>query len=140
MKKVKILFWIVLLYTSTIGAKGNLTVSTPNDSTYFADVVKLLHDFELVSEKLEKEQHYSDSLLTYANELEYRLRAVKSQLDDQKEVSEEYLSLYNDVDSMLKEINERNTTLERKLKRTRRIGIGGAVLGFIVGILAVLII
>ncbi len=50
-----------------------------------------------------------------------------------------YNQIVTEYDSMVKEINARNDTLERKLKRTRKIGIFGTIGGFIIGIVAVLI-
>jgi hypothetical protein len=51
----------------------------------------------------------------------------------------EYSRLYDEVNEALKEMTVRNEKLERKLKRTRRIGVIGTVSGLIVGVLVVLI-
>jgi len=76
----------------------------------------------------------------YSKELENRLVTAKEIIDRTTIERDEYKYILDNLNEALKESNERKEKLQRKLKRTRKIGVIGTITGFIVGVLAVLII
>jgi hypothetical protein len=76
----------------------------------------------------------------YSEELETRLIDARNLIDRTAYERDEYEYLYSQLDDALKTMTSRKLNLERKLKRTRAIGIIGTIGGLIVGFLAVLFI
>ena len=76
----------------------------------------------------------------YSEELETRLIDARYLIGRTVKERNEYKELYSQLDEALKTITSRKMKLERKLKRTRAIGIVGTIGGFIVGVLVVLFI
>ena len=126
MLKLSIVFTCCLLLSSAVTAQENSTNYTQIDSVYVSKVVRLLNDYKACNE-------LTDSLKARINECDMLVDRMRYERD-------EYAYIVDQYDSMLKEINERNTTLERKLTRTRKIGVIGTIGGLILGVLAVLII
>ena len=99
------------------------------DSTYAIPtdkIIRLLADVDVCEE--------------YSEELEIRLIDARIIIDRSLIERNEYEALYNRIDLALSNMTSRKMKLERKLKRTRTIGIIGTVGVFILGILAVLFI
>jgi DNA repair exonuclease SbcCD ATPase subunit len=96
------------------------------DSTTISKVVRLINDYKSCKE-------YTDSLEVRLKECDVIVDRLKIERNNYNEIIKEY-------DSMVEEINARNNTLERKLKRTRRIGIFGTIGGFIVGVILIILI
>ena len=71
----------------------------------------------------------------YSSELETRLIDARDLIGRTVKERNEYKGLYSQLDDALKIMNSRKMKLERKLKRTRTIGIVGTIGGLIVGIL-----
>jgi len=80
------------------------------------------------------------SCTEYSEELETRLIDARNLIDRTMYERDEYKDLYSQLDEALKTMTSRKMKLERKLKRTRAIGIVGTVGGLIVGVLLVLFI
>ena len=76
----------------------------------------------------------------YSSELETRLIDARDLIGRTVKERNEYKELYSQLDEALKTMTSRKMKLERKLKRTRTIGIVGVIAGFIAGILVVLFI
>jgi len=125
------LFLTVLLISNTSKASTNLIAYTPTDSivvdsAYVTQVNMLIRDYKACKE--------------YSTELEERLITARELLSRTTNERDEYERLYDEVDNALKEMTERNAKMERKLKRTRKIGIGATICSFIVAVLVVLVI
>ena len=75
----------------------------------------------------------------YSQDIELRLVEAKEIINRVVIERDEYKRLFDEVDSALKEMTSRKEKLEKKLKRTRQIGVIGSIVGFIGGILFVLI-
>ena len=80
------------------------------------------------------------SCTEYSEELENRLIDARDLIGRTVKERNEYKGLYSQLDDALKIMNSRKMKLERKLKRTRAIGIFGTIGGFIFGVLVVLFI
>ena len=80
------------------------------------------------------------SCQAYNEELETRLIDARDLIGRTVKERNEYKDLYSQLDEALKTMTSRKMKLERKLKRTRAIGIVGTIGGLIVGFLAVLFI
>jgi len=76
----------------------------------------------------------------YSQELETRLIDARDLIGRTVKERNEYKDLYSQLDDALKTMTSRKMKFERKLKRTRAIGIVGTVGGLIVGVLVVLFI
>jgi flagellar capping protein FliD len=76
----------------------------------------------------------------YSSELETRLIDARDLIGRTVKERNEYKELYSQLDEALKTMTSRKMKLERKLKRTRTIGIVGTIGGLIVGVLLVLFI
>ena len=76
----------------------------------------------------------------YSEELETRLIDARDLIGRTVKERNEYKDLYSQLDDALKTMTSRKMKLERKLKRTRAIGIVGTIGGVIVGVLMVLFI
>ena len=96
------------------------------DSVYISRVVRLINDFKACTE--------------YSDELESRLTTARDLIDRTQTERDEYKSIAEDLDKALIESNRRKEDVERKLKRTRKIGIIGTISGFILGVLGILLI
>ncbi len=107
---------------------SNWSISQKNsiDSTTISKVVRLINDYK--------------SCVEYTDSLEARLKQCDVIVDRLRLERDSYNEIVAEYDSMVKEINARNDKLERKLKRTRRIGIFGTVGGFVAGVLVLFII
>ena len=127
MTRLLLTFILCLQMTNFVGAQKNLTDSTIQlDSAYISKVVLLINDFKACAE--------------YSKELENRLVTAKEIIDRTTIERDEYKYILDNLNEALKESNERKEKLQRKLKRTRKIGVIGTITGLIVGVLAVLII
>ena len=80
------------------------------------------------------------SCTEYSEELENRLIDARDLIGRTVKERNEYKELYSQLDEALKTMTSRKMNLERKLKRTRAIGIVGTIGGVIVGVLMVLFI
>ena len=76
----------------------------------------------------------------YSSELETRLIDARDLIGRTVKERNEYKDLYSQLDDALKTMTSRKLNLERKLKRTRTIGVVGTIGGLIVGVLLVLFI
>ena len=76
----------------------------------------------------------------YSKELENRLITAREIIDRTTIERDEYKYILDNLNEALKESNERKEKLQRKLTRTRKIGVIGTIGGLILGVLAVLII
>ena len=76
----------------------------------------------------------------YSEELETRLIDARDLIGRTVKERNEYKDLYSQLDEALKTMTSRKMKLERKLKRTRAIGVIGTIGGLIVGVLLVLFI
>ena len=76
----------------------------------------------------------------YSEELETRLIDARDLIGRTVKERNEYKDLYSQLADALNTMTSRKMKLEKKLKRTRTIGIVGTIGGLIVGFLAVLFI
>ena len=106
---------------------SNYAISQQNsiDSTQIDNIIRLINDYKSCQE--------------YSEELETRLIDARDLIGRTVKERNEYKELYSQLDEALKTITSRKMKLERKLKRTRAIGIVGTIGGFIVGVLVVFI-
>ena len=106
---------------------SNWSISQKNyiDYTTISKIVRLINDYKACEE--------------YSQDLELRLVEAKEIINRVVEERNEYELLFDEVDKALKEMTSRKERLEKKLKRTRKIGVIGSIVGFIGGILFVLI-
>ena len=93
------------------------------DSTYISKIVRLVNDYKACDE--------------YSQDLEVRLVEAKEIIDRVVIERNEYERLFDEVDNALKEMTSRKERLERKLKRTRKIGIIGSIVGFVGGVILI---
>ena len=93
------------------------------DSTQISKVVRLINDYKACQE--------------YSQDLELRLIEAKEIINRVVHERDEYKRLFNEVDSALKDMTSRKERLEKKLKRTRKIGVICSIVGFIGGVLLV---
>lgn len=124
----------MFLSINTFGAVPNWTVCTPNDSTYYSNVVKLIHDYKSLKSQYENKVKYSDSLIVYIDAIEYKLKKTREYLKVKSEHSDRYKKLYEEVSYLLKDTLSENIKLNKQIKRTRRIGIGFGIVAFVVGL------
>ena len=119
------LLLIAFLFCLTV---SNYATSQQNsiDSTQIDNIIRLINDYKSCQE--------------YSQELETRLIDARDLIGRTVKERNEYKDLYSQLDEALKTMTSRKMKLERKLKRTRTIGIVGTVGGFILGILAVVFI
>ena len=119
------LLLIAFLFFLTV---SNYSTSQENsiDSTQIDNIIRLINDYKSCTE--------------YSEELETRLIDARNLIDRTMYERDEYKYLYSQLDEALKTMTSRKMKLERKLKRTRAIGIVGTVGGLIVGVLLVLFI
>lgn len=96
------------------------------DSTLISKVVRLLNDYKACDE--------------YSEEITQRLIKAREMLSRTVDERNEYADIATKLDSALKDMTTRKELLEKKLKRTRKIGIGISITSFIVGVLTILII
>ena len=116
---------IAFLFCLTV---SNYAISQQNsiDSTQIDKIVRLINDYKSCQE--------------YSEELETRLIDARDLIGRTVKERNEYKDLYSQLDDALKTMTSRKMKLERKLKRTRAIGIVGTIGGVIVGVLMVLFI
>jgi len=116
---------IAFLFFLTV---SNYATSQQNsiDSTQIDKIVRLINDYKSCQE--------------YSQELETRLIDARNLIGRTVKERNEYKDLYSQLDEALKTMTSRKMKLERKLKRTRTIGIVGTIGGLIVGVLLVLFI
>ena len=93
------------------------------DSTQISKIVRLINDYKACNE--------------YSHDLELRLVEAKEIINRVVHERDEYKRLFNDVDTSLKDMTSRKERLEKKLKRTRKIGVIGSIVGFIGGVVLV---
>ena len=107
---------------------SNWSISQQNsiDSTTISKIVRLINDYKACEE--------------YSQDLELRLLEAKEIINRVVIERNEYKRLFNDVDSALKDMTSRKERLEKKLKRTRRIGVVGSIVGFIGGVVLVVVV
>ena len=96
------------------------------DSTQISKIVRLINDYKACEE--------------YSQDLELRLIDAKEIINRVVQERDEYKRLFNEVDSALKKMTLRKERLEKKLKRTRKIGVVGSIVGFIGGVVLVVLI
>ena len=96
------------------------------DSIQITKIVRLINDYKACEE--------------YSQDLELRLVEAKEIINRVVIERNEYKRLFNEVDSALKEMTTRKERLEKKLKRTRRIGVVGSIVGFIGGVVLVVVV
>ena len=98
---------------------SNYATSQQNsiDSTTINQIVRLINDFKACKE--------------YSAELEQRLIRSRDLLTRCVDERDDYKHLYEQLDSMVSESNNRKEQLERKLNRTRWIGL---IISCIIGI------
>ena len=96
------------------------------DSTQISKIIRLINDYKACEE--------------YNQDLELRLVEAKEIINRVVIERNEYKRLFNDVDTALKKMTSRKERLEKKLKRTRRIGVVGSIVGFIGGVVLVVVV
>ena len=96
------------------------------DSTTISKIVRLVNDYKACDE--------------YSQDLEVRLVEAKEIINRVVIERNEYERLFDEVDSALKDMTSRKEKLERKLKRTRKIGIIGSIVGFFGGVVLVVVV
>lgn len=96
------------------------------DSIQTTKIVRLINDYKACVE--------------YSEEIEERLITARELLSRVVQERDEYARLFNEVDSALKKMTARKEKLERKLKRTRQLGIGATIVSFLAGVLVVVLI
>ena len=96
------------------------------DSTTISKIVRLINDYKACEE--------------YNQDLELRLVEAKEIIKRVVIERDEYKRLFDEVDKALKEMTSRKERLEKKLKRTRRIGVVGSIVGFIGGVVLVIVV
>ena len=94
------------------------------DSTQITKIVRLINDYKAC-------QDYSEAL-------EVRLIEAKEIIIRVVNERDEYERLFVEVDNALKDMTERKDQLEKKLKRTRKIGVIGSIVGFVGGVVLVI--
>ena len=94
------------------------------DSTQITKIVRLINDYKACEE--------------YSQDLELRLVEAKQIISRVVNERDEYERLFVEVDSALQEMTARKYQLERKLKRTRKIGVIGSIVGFVGGVVLVI--
>ena len=121
MKKLLILFSFILLLS-------NWSISQQNsiDSTTISKIVRLINDYKACEE--------------YSQDLELRLIEAKEIINRVVQERDEYERLFNEVDNALKDMTSRKERLEKKLKRTRKIGFVGSIVGFVGGVVLTVLI
>ena len=119
---------LLLIAFSFCLTASNYATSQQNsiDSTQIDNIIRLINDYKSCQE--------------YSEELENRLIDARDLIGRTVKERNEYKDLYSQLDEALKTMTSRKMKLERKLKRTRAIGIIGTIGGLIVGFLAVLFI
>ena len=134
MKQLLTISILCLCLTNTVGAQENSTASIEqkeSDSTlvplWYIDYVN-----ELIGDYLACEG--------YNLEIHNKLIEAEKLKNKYKGHSENYRKSIISLKDALKEMTSRKLNLERKLKRTRTIGIVGTIGGLIVGVLLVLFI
>ena len=107
---------------------SNWSISQQNliDSTTISKIVRLINDYKACEE--------------YSQDLELRLLEAKEIINRVVIERNEYKRLFYEVDSALKEMTSRKERLKKKLKRTRRIGVVGSIVGFIGGVVLVVVV
>ncbi|MEX0940080.1 MAG: hypothetical protein WDZ41_01870 [Candidatus Babeliales bacterium] len=121
MRKLLILFICCLQMSSWSISQGSLI-----DSTTISNAIRLLADFKACEE--------------YSSEIETRLISARELIGRLVVERNELVSITDELDNALKQMTIRKEKLERKLKRTRIIGVVGVVGGLIVGVLLVFLI
>ena len=118
---------LLLIAFSFCLTASNYATSQQNsiDSTQIDNIIRLINDYKSCTE--------------YSEELENRLIDARDLIGRTVKERNEYKGLYSQLDEALKTMTSRKMNLERKLKRTRAIGIVGTIGGFIVGVLVVFI-
>ena len=106
--------------------KFSISQQNSIDSTQIDNIIRLINDYKSCQE--------------YSEELETRLIDARDLIGRTVKERNEYKGLYSQLDEALKIMTSRKLNLERKLKRTRAIGIVGTIGGVIVGVLMVLFI
>ena len=106
--------------------KFSISQQNSIDSTQIDNIIRLINDFKACEE--------------YSQELETRLIDARDLIGRTVKERNEYKDFYSQLDEALKTMTSRKLNLERKLKRTRAIGIVGTIGGFIFGVLVVLFI
>ena len=94
------------------------------DSTQISKIVRLINDYKACQD--------------YSEDLEVRLIEAKEIISRVVIERDEYERLFGEVDNALKKMTERKEQLERKLKRTREIGVIGSIVGFVGGMVLVI--
>lgn len=116
---------IVFMFFLT-ASNSSLSQQNSIDSIQINQIVRLINDYKACDE--------------YSSELELRLIDARELIDKTVIERDEYKLTAEQLDETLKTITSRKLNLERKLKRTRTIGILGTIGGLIVGVLVVVFI